>query len=338
VAALHGLYDVLQTLEAMPTTGERDKTDTDFRIHGTSASLDTHAFAQQKSGAVKGWMLISKPGTEDRDARILAVLQQSFRSTGATALDPGMVALEDSARRGLLSGLEVRRPKFSRSGFFVDASGTVLTTDQAVAGCGRVTIEREIDATVIATDAAAGMAVLKPAATLSPPAVAEFQLMPDRVGAEIGVAGYSYEDRLPAPVLTYGALEDGTGPGGEAGIKRLSLAALPGDAGGPVVDGSGAVIGMLLPDGRDPSRELPQGVALAAATSAATAFLEGAGLTLRKAERAEALAPHRAGRPGARHDGSGVLLGMTPNAARTAATAAPAPPSGPVGPGSSPAS
>jgi hypothetical protein len=76
---------------------------------------------------------------------------------------------------------------------------------------------------VIATDAAAGMAVLKPAATLSPPAVAEFQLLPDRVGAEIGVAGYSYEDRLPAPVLTYGALEDGTGPGGEAGIKRLSL-------------------------------------------------------------------------------------------------------------------
>jgi hypothetical protein len=89
VAALHGLYDVLQTLEAMPTTGERDKTDTDFRIHGTSASRDTHAFAQQKSGAVKGWMLISKPGAEDRDARILAVLQQSFRSDRRHRAGPG---------------------------------------------------------------------------------------------------------------------------------------------------------------------------------------------------------------------------------------------------------
>ncbi|MGB4827986.1 MAG: serine protease [Paracoccaceae bacterium] len=291
VAALHGLYEVLQTLDAMPLTGERDKTTKDFRIHGTSASRDTHAFAEQRNGAIKGWMLISAPGHEDRDARILQVLQSSFASTGATALDPGMVSLDDSTRRGLLSGLEVRKPKFSRSGFFVDASGSVVTTAEAVASCGRITLEREVDATVAAMDAGAGLAVLTPAARLSPPAVAEFQLLPDRIGAEISVAGYSYEDRLPAPVLTFGALEDSVGLNGEAGLKRLSLQALPGDAGGPVVDGSGAVVGLLLPAAQDATKELPAGVAFAASSTTVTAFLKGAGLTIREAERPEALTP-----------------------------------------------
>ena len=291
VAGLSGLYDILQTLEAMPLTGDRARTDRDFRIHGTSASRDSHAYAALSGGAIKGWMLISAPGQEDRDARIIQILESSFKSTGAAALDPGMVTLDDSARRGLLSGLEVRRPLFSRTGFFVDAAGSVVTTAEAVAQCGRITLEREVEATVAATDAAAGLAVLTPAARLAPPAVAEFQLLPDRIGAEIGVAGYSYEDRLPAPVLTFGALEESVGLNGEPGLKRLSLAALPGDAGGPVVDGAGAVVGMLLPAAADAGRDLPAGVAFAASSASVAAFLKGAGLTIREAERTEALPP-----------------------------------------------
>lgn len=291
VAALHGLYDVLQTLEAVPTTGERDKTSKDFRIHGTSASRDTHAFAEQRNDAIKGWMLISAPGMEDRDARLIEVMQASFRSTGSTALDPGMVTLDDSVRRGLLSGLDVRKPKFSRTGFFVDASGTVVTTAEAVASCSKITLEREVEATVKLTDAATGLAVLTPVSRISPPAVAEFQLAPDRIGAEISVSGYSYEDRLPAPVLTYGALEDSTGLNGEAGIKRLSLTALPGDAGGPVVDGTGAVLGLLLPGAGSAGQDLPQGVAFAASSATVVAFLKGAGLTVREAARTDAVTP-----------------------------------------------
>jgi Putative peptidoglycan binding domain/Trypsin-like peptidase domain len=293
---LHGLYDVLQTLEDMPMTGDRAKTDENFTIHGTSASHDSHAFATLGNDAVKGWMTISAPEWADRNARILEVMAASFKSTGTTALDPGMVPMEESVRRGLLSGLDVRKPKFGRSGFFVDAGGTVLTTAEAVTGCGRITIEREIEATVVVTDPASGLAVLKPSAQLSPPAVAEFQLAPDRIGAEVAVAGYSYEDRLPAPVLTWGALEDSVGLKGEAGVKRLSMQALPGDAGGPVVDGSGAVIGVLLPTSADPAQQLPPGVSFAASAKVAADLLTGAGLAPRLADRPDATSPAALGR------------------------------------------
>ena len=289
-AALSGLYDVLQTLDAMPPTGERGKTETDFRIHGTSASRDSHAWAQLASGTVKGFMLISAPGHEERDARILEVIEASFRSTGATALDPGMVRMEESARRGLLAGLEVRTPKFSRSGFFVDEAGSVVTTAEAVAGCSRITLEREVEATVKAESG--GLALLAPAARLAPAAVAEFQLQPDRIGAEVSVAGYSYEDRLPAPVLTFGTLEESRGLNGEEGVKRLALAALPGDAGGPVVDAAGGVTGLLLSDAAaDPSRELPPGVSFAASSAVVAAFLKGAGLTVKEAALTDRLPP-----------------------------------------------
>ena len=288
-AALSGLYDVLQTLEAMPATGERGKTDKEFRIHGTSASRDSHAWAQLANDTVKGFLLISAPATSDRDARIIEVMESSFRSTGATALDPGMVPMEESARRGLLAGLEVRKPKFSRSGFFVDAAGSVLTAAEAVAGCSRITLEREVDANVAAS--AGGLALLTPAARLAPPAVAEFQLTPDRIGAEVSVAGYSYEDRLPAPVLTFGTLEDSKGLNGEADVKRLALAALPGDAGGPVVDGTGAVLGMLLPAAEGTGQQLPDGVSFAASSASVVAFLKGAGLTIRETALTDRLAP-----------------------------------------------
>jgi hypothetical protein len=58
-----------------------------------------------------------------------------------------------------------------------------------------------------------------------------------------------------------------------------------------VVDGAGAVVGMLLPAAADAGRDLPAGVAFAASSASVAAFLKGAGLTIREAERTEALPP-----------------------------------------------
>jgi peptidoglycan hydrolase-like protein with peptidoglycan-binding domain len=290
-AALFGLYDILQTLEAVPLDGARDRGEQSFRIRGTSGSTDTTVFAALKGGMIKGWMLISTPGNQTRDTRILQILEASFDPSGDQALDPGMVAMDAGTKAGLLSGLEVRKPRFSRSGLFVDAQGTVLTTVDAVTGCGRITLDRSIDATVKLADAASGLALVTPRTALSPRQVAEFQTAQGRVGGEIVVAGYSYEDRLPAPVLTFGTLEDMTGLNGEPGLRRLGIEVLAGDAGGPVLDGSGAVIGMLLPAGAKGDRQLPPGVHFAAAASEITRVLGTGGITPLQSTRQGTLPP-----------------------------------------------
>jgi hypothetical protein len=277
-AGLYGLYDVLQTLKDVPLDGARDRGDRSFRIRGTSAAVDTTAFAELKGDRIKGWMLISSPGNEARDGRILQVLEQSFKPDGDSVLDPGMAVMDTGTKAGLLSGLEVRKPKLSRTGFFVSAEGAVLTTVEAVSACGRVTIDRDTDATVTLSDTASGLALLTPKSPLSPRAVAGFTTAAARPGSEVTVPGYSYEDRLPAPTLTFGTLEEVTGLNGETGVNRLALQSLPGDAGGAVLDAQGGVIGMLLPAGPEGGKQLPAGVTFARTASEITRVLTPTGI------------------------------------------------------------
>ena len=277
-SSLSAMYDILQTLEVVPAQGERARGERDFTINAVSDTVQSFAYAETGKGMVKGYLVVWNPADADRMERILPALRASFRAIGDKALDPGLVPMDEAARTGLLSGLEVKTPKYSRSGFFVDAKGTVVTTAEAVAQCGRVTIEGDTDATVTLTDAALGLAVLTPATPMAPAAFAGFQTSALRLGAEISVAGYSYEAKLPAPVLTYGTLEDDKGLNGEAGVLRLAIPVLPGDAGGPVVNASGAVVGMLLPGLTGGAKLLPDGVAFAATAQALTQALTAAGV------------------------------------------------------------
>lgn len=290
-AALRGLYDLLQTLAIIPIEGERSVSDKGFTITGRNATVAAHATAGLSKGLIKGYILVWNPADERRMQRVLTTLEASFRAVGDRALDPGMVPLGASERQGMLAGLEVRHPKLSRSGFYIDGKGTVLTVPEAVEGCARVTLDAGVAAKVRLSDAAAGLAVLDPQTPLSPPVVAGFRAASIRAGAEVVTAGYPYEDRLPAPVMTFGALAADTGLDGEPGLNRLDLAARPGNAGGPVLDATGAVIGMLLPRATGGTQVLPEGTEFAATGAAIAARLAADGITLGTAEGTGALPP-----------------------------------------------
>ena len=289
-ATLFGLYDILQTLSVIPLEGDRKRGERSFEINGKGPTIESYAYAELTGGLIKGYLLIWSPEDSLQASRILPQMQASFRAVGDRALDPGMVAMSDATRKGLISGLEIRRPIFSRSGFYVDQAGAVVTTTEAIAQCGRITLDGVTDAKIVAKDDALGVAVLRPEVALSAPATAGFSGTSDRIGSEIAVAGYSYEDTLPSAVITYGTLDDGAGLNGEAGIKRLGVSTLAGAAGGPVLDSTGAVLGMLLPRAPQGSRVLPAGVEFAVSAEALQPLLKQAGVAPRS-ETSGALAP-----------------------------------------------
>ena len=107
--ALAGLYDILQTLEAVPETGERSLGDTSFTIQAASSKLESLAFAETRDGMVNGYLAVWNPADAARMERILPVLQSSFRAVGGKALDPGLVPMEEAALSGMLSGLARNR-------------------------------------------------------------------------------------------------------------------------------------------------------------------------------------------------------------------------------------
>ncbi|SOC04921.1 trypsin-like peptidase domain-containing protein [Rhodobacter maris] len=287
--ALFGLYDAMQTLEIVPQNGPRERSNSGFKIIGEDARRHSVTEVGLSKGLIKGFTIVYPATEEARMVRVVAAMRASFRPVGESALDPTLGQPMAVGRADLIGGLDTRHPEFARSGFFINQAGAVLTAAAGLGQCGRVTIEG-LPARVAFKDAGLGIAVLTPEAKLAPPAVAAFETESPRPGTTITVAGYSYPEALSAPVLNFGTLSDLSGLAGEESLARLAVTTLPGDAGGPVLDPTGAVAGLVLPHDGDASRLLPAEMTVAVQTAALVPVLAEAGFAPHAAENANALA------------------------------------------------
>ncbi|WP_293445839.1 serine protease [Planktotalea sp.] len=283
---LFGLYDILQTLETVPLDGERKRNKNDFVLTGENDSFISHTEASLKDGHVKGFMLIWPTGDEERRTRLLGEMQTNFTRLEGV-LNP-TAGTDELQAIDLVSGLKIRTPKLSRSGFYVSSNGATLTTLDAVQSCSRITIDGDYDAQISATDNTNGLALLRPDETLAPAGIANFRNGQPRLKTEIAVAGYPFEGALNAPTLTFGKLADLRGLGGETTLNRLEMEAMSGDVGGPVLDTAGAIIGMLAPKEMK-GRALPAGVGFSVPNSVIAAMLSDAGVETAEATQSAAL-------------------------------------------------
>ncbi len=301
---LFGLYDIMQTLEIVPPKGERSREDRSFTLIGQDDDIISQTEARLENGRIKGFTLVWPTGDEDRRTRILDEMRASFKRIDGV-LDP---AAGSNAEQNidLVAGLEIRRPRLSRSGFYVDADGTVLTTTEAVQNCGRLTLDTDYEATLVSADDATGIAILRPTGALAPQGYATLLEGEARLQSEIAVSGYSYEGLLGAPTMTFGTLADIKGLSGESEIKRLALDPLPGDAGGPVFAADGSVLGMLLPASANGGRQLPDDVSFAIGAAALKSALDAAEITTAPAPLGAAMTPEEMTR---KAGGMTVLVG-----------------------------
>jgi len=253
---MFGLYEILQTLAIVPPEGERNRRDRSFVIEGADDSIQSYTSVVLENGQIKGFTLVWPAGDDERRRRVLAEMQASF-ATIEGVLDPAIARPDEDQAIDLIAGLAVRKPIRDRSGFYINRAGEVLTTVDAIQQCSSITLGLDHAATVVHQDDSIGLVVLRPSTPLAPPAIAEFQTGVPRLNAEIAVAGFPYGNVLTTPALTFGTLADIRGLNGEDEIKRLSIFAQPGDAGGPVFDNGGAVLGMLLPKQQTNGQSLP---------------------------------------------------------------------------------
>ncbi|MGR3341923.1 MAG: serine protease [Paracoccaceae bacterium] len=290
-ATLRGLYDIMQTLDIVPLGGRRSIRRRSFTLTGDNDEISSYTYAALSAGQVKGFTVLWPAGADKRRDLVINTMMSSFR-TFSDAVLPDVYGNPDGAQSvDLLAGLSIRRPDVARSGFYVDTDGAVLTTADAVASCARVTLDQTHKADVVASDAASGLALLRPEEALSPIAIAQLLTGVPRMNAEIAVSGYSYGGILGAPTLTYGTLADIRGLNGETSVNRLALIATKSDAGGPVFDTSGAVTGMLLTADRNGNRRTPEAVSFAADANAIADFLARHGIAAAAADASAAMAP-----------------------------------------------
>lgn len=287
---MFGLYEILQSLEVIPLDGPRERRRDGFTITGATDTSRAHVLARLGNGAVKGFVLLWPAARDEQIARVLPMMEASLSGFGGTLPDsagqPSVVG-----RNALLAGLSVRRPAYSRTGFYIDAKGTVLTSHDAIAQCARVTLDEAYDARVLASDPGLGVAVLEPDTPLVPLAFAQFSDTPVPAGSAITIAGFSFEDALTRPVLTFGRLDEVGGLNGEANRLRLSAPVRAGDLGGAVFGPNGSVAAMLLGQPQDPARQLPPEVNFAVPAADILGFLSANRISAGTLRSDVALAP-----------------------------------------------
>ena len=213
-----------------------------------------------------GWSTLMISGT-DRDAGALAAITGSIQPGYAPAIgiSPGRLAtgVEVLARivaedgtpelspspapgAGVASAAPAPTPEQSGSGtgFIVTTAGHLLTNQHVISGCARLTVDGR-PAVVLATDADFDLALLQ-VADLSGAAPAAFADSPARLNSDVTVVGYPLSGLLGGLNVTRGAVTSTKGIGGDGINMQISAPVQPGNSGGPVLNGSGQVVGVVV--------------------------------------------------------------------------------------------
>lgn len=179
----------------------------------------------------------------------------------------------------------------SGSAFVVSREGHLLTSNHVVADCTVVDIGGDGTATVVGRDTTNDLALLQartPSGLELQPLTARSR--PIRLGEEVVALGYPLRGILGAGLnATTGTVSALSGIGNDSARLQFTAAVQPGNSGGPLLDRSGAMVGIITSSLDDAAALviggfLPQGVNFAIRKEVATAFLEIHGVPLEMME------------------------------------------------------
>ena len=188
----------------------------------------------------------------------------------------------------------------SGSGIVVNDSGVILTNNHVVDRCKSITVKtpdsKPIPANVDGVDAKNDLALLKTlyGTPVGEPARFRSQARPAKLGESVGVVGYPLTGFLSAePKATFGQVNSVAGANNDYTLLQISAPIQPGNSGGPVLDGSGLVIGVVSSTASMAvavmAGNVPQNVNFAIRGEVAQIFLQARGVKLLTGEQHHAL-------------------------------------------------
>jgi len=132
------------------------------------------------------------------------------------------------------------------TGFFVSKEGHILTNNHVVKGCRRITSQNGELLQLVARDTGLDLALLK--AHGGPPQIAVFRTgAPLRLGDSVIVFGFPLPGVLSAQGnLTTGVLSATAGLQDDIRHIQITAPVQPGNSGGPLLDSSGHVVGVVV--------------------------------------------------------------------------------------------
>ena len=177
------------------------------------------------------------------------------------------------------------------SGFVVSREGHLITNYHVVRRCTHMRITNRVSANVLGTDPPNDLALLQ--GDLKNPTVAVFRGGRNvRTGQDILLAGFPLPSVLGTNLhVTRGSVSTLAGLGNNSARIQISAPAQPGNSGGPVLDFSGHVVGVVYSVLRSARGRQTQNTNFAIRAGIVRAFLEAHGVSYETAPSVEKLAP-----------------------------------------------
>ena len=238
------LFDAMQDLKIIPLDGRKLLLRNSFELSGKNDEFESFFTAISSNDKIKGFGLIW-PAEEDFIAkRLLIKMRLEFESIPG-ALRGWSTANEDHNFNEYL-GFELRRPKYSRSGLFIDDEARIITQSSGLSECSRLTANGTYDYSILEESSDLDLAVLTPQESLRPLSVIEYTSTLPKIGDKVALASFPYQGKLNRPTLSEGILRDMKDLQGDKNKFRFSINVVSGDSGGGIFDSSGNFIGLHI--------------------------------------------------------------------------------------------
>ena len=224
----------------------------DFVVSGTDNEKSYYFRALQASDGIFAFSIAYFTGRKRELEPVVVAMANFFAPLSMLRRSPGPV----SAPRGSelrptpLPGEVTRdRPSVSAgTGFILSSAGYVLTNAHVVRKCRQIRLNTvgsvPVTARVVASDHKNDLALL--AANLAVTSVPKFRRVV-RLGDEISTFGFPLTTILSTSGnFTRGTITATQGAGNDTGMLQISAPVQPGNSGGPLLDQSGHVVGVVV--------------------------------------------------------------------------------------------
>src|SRR5215831_19344876 len=225
-----------------------------LRFVTTKTWQGTFFVADENEGALFSEGLSIEFMNSIADAKTLGIFNEKNKSLASLDMKDSTNAIKavvncarEHARAVAEAQTAPEETTFSGTGFFV-APNLFMTNKHVVAACNTINVrypdQTPHTATIAGQDSTNDLALLR--TDMSGQSVASFRLGP-RLGEAVATYGFPYHGILSSSGnFTLGNITSMTGMGDDTRFLQMSTPIQPGNSGGPLLDMSGAVVGVVV--------------------------------------------------------------------------------------------
>ncbi|MGB0634329.1 MAG: peptidoglycan-binding protein [Paracoccaceae bacterium] len=242
IETLKDFYNLFKKFEVIPPEARKRINNSYFSIKGHDKGRSVYVYVTLEENYLKGFLFNYPDAQKEELETAIYLARKTIHITNGGLKKSDTPNSEE--KRHFYSGIQFRLPKISRTGFFINETGTVITTNSVLNNCYKLTLDKDIELEIKSVDA--DLVILQPKENIAPLNYLKFSKKFPKIESNVFISGFSNGGAFGSPSFSMAKVIDLKGPKDETYIKQLFLDVDDSHRGAAMVNKSGAIIGVLI--------------------------------------------------------------------------------------------